>query len=126
MTGSSKAVDQEEGPDEVELLLDADGPEVFERPHQVGAPNVVKEKEGADKIDTGENEPSGQAQQDNDSYIEIERRQDAKGAAEVKAAKADGATFFMLLQEQTGDEEATDLKEDEDSGLSIEDGVPNP
>jgi hypothetical protein len=31
----------------------------------------------------------------------------------------------MLLQEQAGDEEATNLKEDEDAGFAIEDGVPD-
>ena len=85
----------------------------------------MKEKQGTDEVDASEKDPSCKTQQDSGTDIEIERRKNAKRAAEIKTLEADGAAFFMFLQEQAGDEKSADLKEDEDAGLAVEDGVPD-
>ena len=45
-----RQIEKEKGPDEVELFLDAEGPEVLERPHHAKS-IVMKKEERADDVE---------------------------------------------------------------------------
>ena len=126
MARSTQGEEEDEWPDEVELLLHADGPEVLERPHGFRAAEVVEEEERAEDVNSREGEAACEAKEDDDANVEVERRQDAKDAPEVEGTQTDGAVLCMFLQQETGDQEAADFKEDEDPAGSIEECEPTP
>src|SRR6185312_4541819 len=118
---AAQAVVEDPGPEEVELLLHAERPEVFERPHGEVGGVIAKEEEGADDIDPGNGEPTRPPQKHKDGHVEVDGRQDAHGAPEVEAAHADRAALLLLVEQKAGDEVAADNKEDEDAGVAVED-----
>jgi hypothetical protein len=120
---AAKAIQEEKRPDEVELFFYAEGPEVLQGPHQAERV-IMKKEERADDVELEDGQPACPAQEQKDSYVDIERRQNAHGAAEVKAAQADGAAFFVLAKQKACDEIAADDEEDEDAGGSVEDAHP--
>lgn len=122
---TAQAVIEDTGPDEVELLFDAERPKMLERPHGGVGGVVTKEEKGAEDIDFGKDQPSGPAKEQKDGDVEVDRRQDAHGAPEVKAAHADGAALLLLVEKKVGDQIAADDEEDKYAGATVEDGIPD-
>src|SRR3979490_1462655 len=84
----------------------------------------MKKEERADDVEFEDGQSACPAEEQQDSYVDIERRQDAHGSPEVKAAQADGAAFFVLAKQKARDEIAADDEKDEDAGGAIEDAHP--
>src|ERR1017187_2106621 len=90
------------GPNEIELLLHADRPQVFHGPHGCAFRKIVEEKDRTDEIIPIECHAASDAQQYYHADIKVERRQDAKRAAKVKAGQANRAPFAVFLQQKAG------------------------
>src|SRR5437870_504693 len=84
----------------------------------------MKKEECADDVEFEDGQPPCPAEDQKNSDIDIERRQNAHGSTEVKAAQADGTAFFVLAKQKARDEIAADDEEDEDAGGAIEDAHP--
>ena len=124
VTGFAKAVKQNDRPHKIELLFDAERPEVLDRPH-AGVDVVMHEEESTENVDAIERQAPGPAEEEEHANISVKRRQNAHGPAKIKAAHADGAAFLLLVEQKAGDEVAADDEEDKDAGATVEDGVPD-
>lgn len=79
-----EAVIEDARPGELKLLFDAERPEVLQRPHGGVSRVVVKEEEGAVDIDSSDGQATGPAKKQENGDVEIDGRQDAHGAPEIK------------------------------------------
>ena len=64
-----------------------------------GGVEVVEEEHCAGNAGPVEGEASGEPEQNRYSYIEVERGQNAEGAAEIEAAEADRAASAVLFEQ---------------------------
>jgi len=85
----------------------------------------MKEEQSADDIDSRHRQPPRPAKENDDGDVEIDRRQNAHGAAKIKAAHADGAALLLFVKKKAGNEISADNKEDIHTGAAVEDGVPD-
>ena len=121
--------DQQPGPDQVELLLDAERPEVAERRHVrlgevVGRlerePDVADRQGGGGAVlgDPGdlERRQEDRRQHDRDGHGRQRRRQDPAHPPRVEASEVDPAGLRVLAQQEPGDQEARHDEEDVDPG----------
>ncbi len=120
--------DEDQRPQQVELLLDGERPQVAQ---QQRTPELLEVRAvGRDEVPVGRvrqrrqdlrpqlgrlvaeeehHDDAGRGQQ------QVERGQEPAGPAPVEAAHADGARTVVLLQEQHGDQVAADHEEDVDA-----------
>ncbi len=119
----TKAPEQNQRPEEIELFFDTERPDVLNRPK--GVVNIVMdEEERAQDIDAIDSQTSGVPEKKQNPDVDVQRRQNAHAPAKVKASETDRAVSAMLVEQKVGDEIAADDEEDEDPGVAVKDGIP--
>ena len=111
--------DEGKRPEEIELLFEAEGPEVGEN-HGSRVEVVIPEVEGtADKAVEVDGFNVQEAAKSHDGKEGIERRENPEGATDIEVAQADFACFRVLLEQEVGDEVPADDEEDGYAQMAI-------